>query len=44
MNKSPPNNQQTEPKQCKPEVEEIFFYQNLKDSRYSMGIIIYILK
>ena len=41
MNKSPPYHQQTESKQCKPEVE---VYQNLEDSRYSMGIIIYILK
>ena len=41
MNKSPPYNQQTESKQCKSEVE---VYQNLEDSRYSMGIIIYILK
>ena len=29
MNKSPQYNQQTEPKQCKSEVEEIFIQQNL---------------
>ena len=30
MNNSPQYNQQTEPKQCKSEVEEIFIYQNLE--------------
>ena len=30
MNKSPQYNQQTEPKQCKSEVEEICIYQNLE--------------
>ena len=34
MNKSPQYNQQTEPKQCKSEVEEIFIYQNLESGRY----------
>ena len=30
MNKSPQYNQQTEPKQCKSEVEEICIHQNLE--------------
>ena len=30
MNKSPQYNQQTEPKQCKCEVEEICIHQNLE--------------
>ena len=29
MNKIPQYNQQTEPKQCKPEAEEISIHQNL---------------
>ena len=33
MNKSPQYNQQTEPKQCKSEVEEICIYQNLESGR-----------
>ena len=30
MNKSTQHNQQTKPKQCKPEVEKICIYQNLE--------------
>ena len=38
MNKSPQYNQQTEPKQCKSEVEEICIYQNLESGRHSIYI------
>ena len=34
MNKNPQYNRQTEPKQCKSEVEEIYIYQNLESTRY----------
>ena len=34
MNKSSQYNQQTEPKQCKSEVEEIRMYQNLESGRH----------
>ena len=34
MNKSPQYNQQTEPKQCKSEVEEICIQQNLESGRH----------
>ena len=36
MNKSLQHNQQTEPKQCKSEVEEICIYQNLESDRHSI--------
>ena len=38
MNKSPQDNQQTEPKQCKYEVEERCIYQNLQSDRHSISI------
>ena len=34
MNKSPQYNQQTEPKQCKSEVEGICIYQNLESCHH----------
>ena len=36
MKKSPQYNQQTEPKQCKSEVEEICIYQNLESGCHSV--------
>ena len=39
MNKNPLYNQQTEPKQWKPEVEEIRIYQNLESGRDSVSSI-----
>ena len=36
MNKSPQYNQQTKPKQCKSEVEEISIYQNLESGCHSI--------
>ena len=38
MKKSPQDNQETEPKQCKSEVEEICNYQNLGSGRHSIYI------
>ena len=38
MNKSPEYNQQTEPKQCKSEDEEICIYQYLGSGRHSIYI------
>ena len=38
MNKIPQYNQETEPKQCKCEVEEICIYKNLESSRHSIYI------
>ena len=38
MNKSSQYNQQTVPKQCKSEAEEICIYQNLKSGRQSIYI------
>ena len=38
MNKSPQYNQQTEPKQCKSEVEETCIYKNLESGRYTASI------
>ena len=40
MNKSPQYNQQTELKQCKPEVEKIGIYQNLKTNHRRASICI----
>ena len=36
MNKSPQYNQQTEPKECKSEDEEICHYQNLESRCHSI--------
>ena len=38
MNKSPQYNQQTEPKQCRSEVDEIYVYQNLESDHHSIYI------
>ena len=38
MNKNPQDNQQTEPKQCKSEVEEICICQTLESGRHSMHL------
>ena len=38
MNKSPQYNQQTEPKQRKPEVDEICIYQNLGSGHHNIYI------
>ena len=38
MNKSPQHNQQTEPKQCKSEVEEISIFQSLESAHHSIYI------
>ena len=39
MNKSPQYNQQTEPKQCKSEVEEICIHQNLETGLIAATIL-----
>ena len=41
MNKSPQYNQQTEQKQCKSDVEEIYIYQNLGSGRHSTSSYIW---
>ena len=38
MNKSPQYNQQTEPMQCKPEVEVICIYQNMERCHHNINI------
>ena len=38
MNKNPHYNQQTEPKECMPEVEEICIHQNLETGHRSIYI------
>ena len=40
MNKSPQYSQQTEIKQCKSEIEEIFIYQNLESGRHTASVYI----
>ena len=40
MNKSPQYNQQTEPKQCKSEVEETCIYKNLESGRHTVSILV----
>ena len=37
MNKSPSYKQQTQPKQCKSRVEEIYIYQNLESGRHTVS-------
>ena len=36
MNKNPQYNKQTEPKQCKSKVEEMYIYQNLESGHHSI--------
>ena len=38
MNNNPQYNQQTAPKQCKSEVEEICIYKNLESGRHNICI------
>ena len=42
MSKSPQYNQQTEPKECKPEDEEKSIYQNLESGSHSIGSYCYL--
>ena len=42
MSKSPQCNQQTEPKECKPEDEEKSIYQNLESGSHSIGSYSYL--